>query len=161
MSVSAISPELTNQWPLDTVLVWLAQNQFSKQWQDAFRALNLQGATFLELGSRHAGRGNLGMMHKQVYPRLAQECITSGIPWEQQKEREEGKRMRRLIRNIVSGLPVDPSQTVSSHSRKDSAGGSHTHSAGTDLSDSPNVSFVLLAIFYFIFWRLPEPMGNR
>ncbi|KAM0428050.1 hypothetical protein ACHAQK_011790 [Fusarium lateritium] len=137
----SIPPEITAQWPLDTVLIWLAQNQFSKDWQETFRALNLHGAQFLELGSGHGGRGNFGMMHQQVYPRLAQECTNSRTGWDQPREREEGKRMRRLIRSIVTGRPADMSKVTTNHGRKESLNGGHGNnlpSAGTDPMDSPN-----------------------
>lgn len=139
---SSIPPEIAAQWPLDTVLLWLAQNQFSKDWQETFRALNLHGAQFLELGSGHGGRGNFGMMHQQVYPRLAQECTNSRTGWDQPREREEGKRMRRLIRSIVTGRPADVSKVSTTHARKESLNGGHGNnlpSAGTDPMDSPNV----------------------
>ncbi|KAK2132960.1 hypothetical protein NOF04DRAFT_1341463 [Fusarium oxysporum II5] len=139
---SSIPPEIAAQWPLDTVLIWLAQNQFSKDWQETFRALNLHGAQFLELGSGHGGRGNFGMMHQQVYPRLAQECTNSRTGWDQPREREEGKRMRRLIRSIVTGRPADVSKVSTAHGRKESLNGGHGNnlpSAGTDPMDSPNV----------------------
>ncbi|EWG43588.1 STE/STE11/BCK1 protein kinase [Fusarium verticillioides 7600] len=138
---SSIPPEIAAQWPLDTVLIWLAQNQFSKDWQETFRALNLHGAQFLELGSGHGGRGNFGMMHQQVYPRLAQECTNSRTGWDQPREREEGKRMRRLIRSIVTGRPADVSKVSTAHGRKESLNGGHGNnlpSAGTDPMDSPN-----------------------
>ena len=138
----SIPPEIAAQWPLDTVLIWLAQNQFSKDWQETFRALNLHGAQFLELGSGHGGRGNFGMMHQQVYPRLAQECTNSRTGWDQPREREEGKRMRRLIRSIVTGRPADVSKVSTNHARKESLNGGHGNnlpSAGTDPMDSPNV----------------------
>lgn len=138
----SIPPEIAAQWPLDTVLIWLAQNQFSKDWQETFRALNLHGAQFLELGSGHGGRGNFGMMHQQVYPRLAQECTNSRTGWDQPREREEGKRMRRLIRSIVTGRPADMSKVTTNHGRKESLNGGHGNnlpSAGTDPMDSPNV----------------------
>ncbi|PHH89981.1 hypothetical protein CDD83_4809 [Cordyceps sp. RAO-2017] len=141
MSGSSIPPEVAAQWPIDTVLIWLAQNQFSKDWQETFKGLNLHGAQFLELGSLHGGRGNFGMMHQRVYPRLAQECANSGSGWDQPREREEGKRMRRLIRSIVTGKPVDPSKLNSSHGRKESVTSGHSNnlpSAGTDPADSPN-----------------------
>ncbi|KAH7249737.1 uncharacterized protein BKA55DRAFT_567801 [Fusarium redolens] len=137
----SIPPEIAAQWPLDTVLIWLAQNQFSKDWQETFRALNLHGAQFLELGSGHGGRGNFGMMHQQVYPRLAQECTNSRTGWDQPREREEGKRMRRLIRSIVTGRPADVSKVSTAHGRKESLNGGHGNnlpSAGTDPMDSPN-----------------------
>ncbi|KAM0552027.1 hypothetical protein ACHAPJ_008137 [Fusarium lateritium] len=136
-----IPPEIAAQWPLDTVLIWLAQNQFSKDWQETFRALNLHGAQFLELGSGHGGRGNFGMMHQQVYPRLAQECTNSRTGWDQPREREEGKRMRRLIRSIVTGRPADMTKVTTNHGRKESLNGGHGNnlpSAGTDPMDSPN-----------------------
>ncbi|KAL0939706.1 map kinase kinase kinase [Colletotrichum truncatum] len=142
-TTSSIHPDLAAQWPLEKVLLWLASNQFSKDWQETFKGLNLHGSHFLELGSAHGGRGNFGMMHQQVYPRLAVECTNSGTGWDQPREREEGKRMRRLIRSIVTGRPADPSK-VSSHGRKESVShGNSLPSAGTDGADSPNVSMIV------------------
>ncbi|KAK6852292.1 hypothetical protein PG995_012417 [Apiospora arundinis] len=134
---SNIPPEMAARWPLDHVLLWLASNQFSKDWQETFKALNLCGAKFLELGSGQHGRGNFGMMHQQVYPRLATECINSYTGWDPTREREEGKRMRRLVRNIVhgGGVSVSTGSRPDSHSRKDSLNASQ--GAGTDI-ESPN-----------------------
>ncbi|KAK5630248.1 hypothetical protein RRF57_005963 [Xylaria bambusicola] len=133
-----IPPELAAKWPLDQVLVWLAANGFSKDWQETFKGLELEGARFLELGSQRGGRGNFGMMHQLVYPRLAQECINSGTGWDQAREREEGKRMRRLIRILGTGKPTESSKVQSSsHIRKESLSGAHGHSTGTDV-ESPN-----------------------
>lgn len=135
---SGIPPELASQWPLDRVLSWLQANSFSKDWLSTFRALDLHGSRFLELGSGHGGRGNFGMMHQQVYPRLATECTSSGTGWDQSREREEGKRMRRLIRSIVRGEA--PTTTgMASHGRKDSTSNTSLvpTSAGPD-SGSPD-----------------------
>ncbi|KAJ9193280.1 hypothetical protein DTO164E3_7975 [Paecilomyces variotii] len=103
-SLGGLSPsEAAVQWPLDRVLSWLAQNGFSNDWQETFKSLELQGADFLELGHGANGRGNLGKMHNVVYPQLAKECQRTGTGWDQvreRREREEGKRMRKLIRNI-------------------------------------------------------------
>ncbi|KAI0471392.1 hypothetical protein F4859DRAFT_505207 [Xylaria cf. heliscus] len=128
--------ELAAKWPLDHVLLWLAANSFSKDWQETFKGLDLHGARFLELGSQRGGRGNFGMMHQMVYPRLAQECANSGTGWDQTREREEGKRMRRLIRGLATGKPPEP-KSQSSHTRKESFSGAHGPSAGTDM-ESPN-----------------------
>ncbi|KAH8880336.1 Pkinase-domain-containing protein [Thozetella sp. PMI_491] len=136
-SASAIPPELAGQWPMEQVILWLQANNFSRDWQETFRRLNLHGNLFLELGSGHGGRGNFGMMHQQVYPLLAKECTSSGTGWDQPREREEGKRMRRLIRSIVTGRPVDPSKLAIGHSRKDSSS-ANLPSAGPDSGDSPN-----------------------
>lgn len=139
-AASGIPPELAAQWTMDKVILWLQANQFSKDWQETFKNLNLHSSQFLELGGRQAGRGNFGMMHQQVYPRLAKECSSSGTGWDQAREREEGKRMRRLIRAIITGRPAEPSARVPSHSRTESAGGpAPGSSAGGDSADSPNV----------------------
>lgn len=117
-SASGVPPELAAQWPLERVLSWLQSNNFSKDWISTFRALDLHGSRFLELGSSHNGRGNFGMMHQQVYPRLAQECMASGNKWDQTREREEGKRMRRLVRSIFKG--ESSGAQAPSHARKES-----------------------------------------
>ncbi|KAK2590739.1 mitogen-activated protein kinase kinase kinase [Conoideocrella luteorostrata] len=136
-AASTIPIELAAQWPLDTVLIWLAKNQFSKDWQETFRSLNLYGAQFLELGSMHGGRGNFGMMHQKVYPQLSRECNSSGTGFDQAREREEGKRMRRLIRSIVTGKPIDPSKMVSSHNRENSISITSGNN-GFDPAESPS-----------------------
>lgn len=137
---STIPPEIAAQWPMDNVLLWLAQNQFSKDWQETFRWLNLYGAQFLELGSAHGGRGNFGMMHQRVYPRLAQECTNSGTGWDQPREREEGKRMRRLIRSVVTGRPVEASKAIPAHGRKESTASSQYTNYPTAASDTADTA---------------------
>jgi mitogen-activated protein kinase kinase kinase len=92
----------TATWSLDRVLAWLITKNFSKEWQHTFESLKIFGHTFLELGSGHGGRGNFGMMYIQVYPHLAEACTKSGAGWDQAKEREEGKRLRRAIRRLVT-----------------------------------------------------------
>lgn len=97
----------TTSWPLDRVILWLEDNGFSSDWRETFKALNISGSMFLDLGNGHGGRGNFGLMHQQIYPRLAQECSSSGSGWDQTRERDEGKRLRRLIRKIKNAVPTD------------------------------------------------------
>jgi len=85
------------------VNIWLKQNNFSRDWVETFTSLNIHRSVFLELGSGHGGKGNFGMMHQQVCPRLAKECSNSETGWDPIREREEGKRLRKLIRGIVAG----------------------------------------------------------
>ncbi|EAQ83214.1 hypothetical protein CHGG_09618 [Chaetomium globosum CBS 148.51] len=136
--ISSVPLELAAQWPLDRVLAWLRANNFSKDWQETFQLLNIHGVQFLELGSSHGGRGNFGMMHQQVYPLLAGVCRKNGGVWEQPREREEGKRMRRLIRSVVTGRPADTPKTSTGHSRKESTSTITTPNAAADSSESPN-----------------------
>ncbi|KAL4810540.1 hypothetical protein BDV18DRAFT_131234 [Aspergillus unguis] len=95
-----LASEAAVQWPLDRVLIWLAKNGFSHEWQETFKTLEIEGADFLELGHGQNGRPNLGKLHNVVYPQLAKECEANGTTWDLSREREEGKRMRRLIRDI-------------------------------------------------------------
>ncbi|KAJ8063821.1 hypothetical protein OCU04_007680 [Sclerotinia nivalis] len=126
-----ISPnDAGSQWSMNRVLLWLANNHFSNDWQETFKALNIYGSVFLELGSVHGGRGNFGMMHQQVYPRLAKECSSSGTGWDQAREREEGKRMRRLIKAIVTGKSIEG--TKSSQIRRQSSATNLIASASTE-----------------------------
>lgn len=137
-STAPASPnDLGLQWPIERVLSWLAVNGFSKDWQETFKQLNISGNDFLELGRGHGGRGNLSMMHKSVYPRLAQECTRSGTVWDQTREREEGKRMRKLIRKTADS---DNGESIRlGHHRRESA--QMLPSASTDggLENSPNL----------------------
>ena len=132
--VSPTDPAL--QWPIDRVLIWLAHNGFSNDWQEAFKSLDIQGDSFLELGRGTGGRGNFGMMHQTVYPRLARECSKSGTGWDQSRERDEGKRMRRLIRKIVDGTDVPPRTP---HARRESTQVLPSASTDGGLENSPNL----------------------
>ncbi|KAI6245353.1 MAP kinase kinase kinase mkh1 [Erysiphe necator] len=135
-----ISPiDAGSQWPMERVLSWLASNQFSQDWQETFKTLKICGSVFLELGTGQGGRGNFGMMHQKVYPRLAKECTNSGTGWDQAREREEGRRMRHLIKNIVTGKPQRLSK--SSNLRGEVVSGLH-QSVSTDgiQESSPSLS---------------------
>lgn len=121
------------QWSIDRVLSWLAKHGFSKDWQEAFLSLEIQGPGFLELGRANGGRGNFGMMHQLVYPQLARECGKSGSGWDQVREREEGKRMRRLIRKLAD----DSLKGI--HSRNDSNHAIPSASTDGGLESSPNL----------------------
>ena len=124
------------QWPQERVLAWLAANGFSKDWQETFRILKLEGASFLDLGRGRNGRGNLGTMHQQVYPQLAR--VTSGTTtgWDQGREREEGKRLRKLISRLVEG--DGPNSAGSGHRRRESGMIPSASTEGT-LENSPHM----------------------
>jgi len=105
----ASDDDLASQWPPDRTLSWMASNGFSTDWQETFKALQIYGKVFLDLGIGHGGRGNFDMMHREIYPRLVKECSNSGTGWDQSRERKEGKRLRRLIRAMVKGKAPESS----------------------------------------------------
>lgn len=131
-SLGGLSPsEAAVHWPLDRVLMWLAKNGFSNDWQETFKSLELQGADFLELGLAWGGRGNLGKIHKVVYPQLAKECARSGTGWDSTREREEGLRLRKLIRSIHDG---NPDSSISTPLRQEPPSFPAPSDSGTGLS---------------------------
>lgn len=135
-SVSGSTNDPAYQWPIDRVLLWLAANGFSNDWQETFKGLNISGLEFLELGRGHGGRGNFGMMHQQIFPRLAKECNKSGTGWDQGQEREEGKRMRKLIRKIAD---ANIESTRTGHGRRESSQFLPSASTEGGLENSPNI----------------------
>ncbi|EHY55331.1 mitogen-activated protein kinase kinase kinase [Exophiala dermatitidis] len=117
---SGNTSELASQWPLDRVLIWLAANGFSNDWQETFRILKLEGSEFLDLGRGPNGRGNLGMLHQTIYPQLAKVCSSSSTGWDQARERDEGKRLRKLISRLVEQGGEGPSSAGHGHRRRES-----------------------------------------
>lgn len=124
------------QWPLDKVLVWLTIQGFSSDWQETFRALNIHGSDFFDLGRGNNGRGNFGMMHQLIYPRLARECGKSGSGWNQDRERNEGRRMRKLVKKIVEGAEGGSS---AGQPRRDSISAVASASSEGNIETSPNI----------------------
>lgn len=133
---STTGRDLGSKWPLERVMIWLAANGFSDEWQETFRSLNLYGLEFLEIGRGSGGRGNLEILHHTIYPQLERICRSSKMGWDVVREREEGKRMRKLIRKIAEN--DKPISAGSGHRRADSG---VLPSASTDgtVEDSPSL----------------------
>lgn len=131
------------QWSLDRVLIWLAAHSFSKEWQEAFKNLDVHGPKFLSIG--RGGKANIGFMPQVALPRVREECMNTGTTWDSAKEKEEGKRLRRLVKNIIetggAGPPsAAPTLNSVTHQRRQST--QLLQSAGTDggVENSPNLA---------------------
>ncbi|EXJ85121.1 STE/STE11/BCK1 protein kinase [Capronia epimyces CBS 606.96] len=135
---SGSANDIGSQWPLDRVLLWLATNGFSNDWQETFRILRLQGSEFLDLGRGPNGRGNLGMLHHTIYPQLAKVCSSSSTGWDQARERDEGKRLRKLISRLVEQGGEGPSSAGHGHRRRESGILPSASTEGT-LENSPHL----------------------
>lgn len=135
VSATPNSPnDAASQWPTERVQMWLASYGFSRDWQETFKTLGLEGTRFLEIGRGHGGKGNVGMMHQVIFPQLAKQCTASGTGWDQNRERDEGRKLRRLVRAIVE---TGSSSNVRLPQRQDT--GMTLTSAGTEgtLENSP------------------------
>jgi mitogen-activated protein kinase kinase kinase len=130
------SSGLDAQWPQDRVSAFLTANGFSKDWQETFRTLKLEGASFLDLGRGRNGRSNFGTMHQHVYPQLARVTSANTTGWDQSREREEGKRLRKLVSRIVEG--DGPNSAGSGHKRRESGMIPSASTEGT-LENSPHM----------------------
>lgn len=86
-------------WPQPAVISWLEENSFSAEWQSTFRKLNIHGAEFVALESGSSIRKMLTV----IYPQLAKQCSDSGKGWDQSRERAEGFRLRKLLREMPVG----------------------------------------------------------
>ncbi|KAA6408842.1 MAG: STE STE11 BCK1 kinase [Lasallia pustulata] len=135
-NVSGSANDPAYQWPIDRVLIWLAANGFSNDWQETFKGLDISGIDFLELGRGHGGRGNIAMMHQRIFPKLTTECNKSGTGWDISRERVEGKRMRKLVRKIAD---ASIESTKTGHGRKESPQFLHSASTEGGPENSPNL----------------------
>lgn len=108
-------------WTLDRVVAWLAENNFSTDWQQTLKHLNMHGDRFLDIGRGHSGRGSFLLMYESIYPELAKQCERSGTGWDQQREREAGIRLLKLVRDIVENGDALVTITKSAGLRRSSA----------------------------------------
>lgn len=93
--------DVTAAWPLDQVLELLRENGFSRNWQEVCKSLRLEGRMFLELGFGPHGLPNFGEWCNAIYPTLKEK---SGTGWDEKREREEGRRLRKLISQLNASL---------------------------------------------------------
>lgn len=136
-STSVGSNDPSMYWTLDRVLGWLDANGFSKEWQETFKTLGLHGTDFIELGRGANGRMNLGKLHQVVYPQLDKEFEKSGNHLDPAQKREEGKRMRRMIKAIAENGNMEVNDPTFNRRRSEQ----FPISASTDgtLENSPNM----------------------
>ncbi|KAK0769396.1 mitogen-activated protein kinase kinase kinase [Friedmanniomyces endolithicus] len=140
------------KWPLERVQIWLAAHSFSKEWQAAFQHLNVYGNTFLDIGRAAAGgQRNFGFMPRTVLPQVARECTAGDRMCDEPKEREESRRIRRLVRGVLktggAGTPATASSSSAAslqlHNRRQSSQLLYLQStsAGTDggFENSPHL----------------------
>lgn len=119
---------LAPQWPLERVMEWLEENQFSPEFQKAIRDNNISGSDFLS-GLRE--RGNSSMMHQHVHRNIRQQVAATGKQPDLDAIQQEGKRFRRMVKDIVSGKARTFSQPQN-RSRGESTGNNGNANAGLD-----------------------------
>lgn len=91
---------LTIYWNLERVIAFLQAHGFSSELEETFRRLDLHGSTFLALGKTNASKGP-SLMYTTIHPKWAEITVEHGHTFDTTKAREEGKRLRKLVRSIV------------------------------------------------------------
>ena len=125
------------QWPADRVHAWLGANGFSNDWQETFQNLNIHMSDFIDLGKSGGGAAK---MHQIVYPQLLAVCTMNNTAWDQAREREEGKRMRKLIRRLADHSNPDAGSAGLGHRRRGSSQALPSASIDGNVENSPSIS---------------------
>lgn len=105
-------------WTLDRVINYLDRHEFSKEWQQAFRNLNIHGQEFLDMG-HHSSTSLL----ERVQPEVLRIC---GQHAEPAKERQAAKNIKKMVREmlkltkVVPNTPPSSSGQISPQNRNDS-----------------------------------------
>ncbi|KAI5299432.1 hypothetical protein KEM55_002173, partial [Ascosphaera atra] len=132
--------EASGLWPLERVVQWLAQNGFSSYWQQAFKELRIEGLGFIELAGGVNGRLNYSKMHQVVYPQIRKLAEQSGHAFDLSHEREEGRRMRKLIKSMVDSGSLDDALAQSPSSQHHHQLRVRIPSGSTDAGTEPSPS---------------------
>ncbi|CCX16468.1 Similar to MAP kinase kinase kinase mkh1; acc. no. Q10407 [Pyronema omphalodes CBS 100304] len=86
----AITQDVAIVWTLDRVASYLERHQYPREWQQAFRNLDIYGQQFLELSQ------NQGLF-TQVLPEVMRLCPQSDEP----QQRANAKNMKKMIRDVL------------------------------------------------------------
>lgn len=90
-----------DDWPQARVQAWLVEHAFSNEWQAAFSHLEIHGMRFLTLGMTGA-QHDIALMHREVLPQVSREYDKAGLIPDTAREREGGRKLRRLVKMIVA-----------------------------------------------------------
>lgn len=109
-SAGPLSPDVATVWTLDRVVNYLDRHEFSQEWQQAFRNLNIYGKDFLDMGS-HKSTSLL----QHVHPEVLRICGPSADP---AKEMQAAKNIKKMVREILKlsrEVPNTPPSSAPNH----------------------------------------------
>ncbi|PWW71750.1 hypothetical protein C7212DRAFT_348692 [Tuber magnatum] len=98
-----LSPDVATVWTLDSVVAYLNRHEFSEEWQEAFRNLNIHGAGFLEMGQH-----NSASLLQIVLPEVLRICGPSADPVKEKLAARNIKKMVREILKLSQEIPNTP-----------------------------------------------------
>lgn len=89
-SALTVTHEVAHMWTLDRVVNYLDRHNFSTEWQQAFKNLDVYGVEFLELG---ANRG----LHSHILP----EVMRINPQADESRERNNAKEIKKMIQDVL------------------------------------------------------------
>ncbi|KAL7273821.1 mitogen-activated protein kinase kinase kinase [Rhizina undulata] len=99
--------DVATVWTLESVLKYLERHEFSAEWQQAFRNLNIHGREFLEMGQHPSSS-----LFQTVLPEVERLC---GSNVDVLKEKQNAKSLKRMVRDILKlSKDINPSSPPSS-----------------------------------------------
>jgi mitogen-activated protein kinase kinase kinase len=121
---------------------WLARYDFSSEWQEAFRLLNVHGAEFLEIGQSSANRSASQRLRNQILPKVLE---LYGPNADDAREVAQASKLYRMVRTIVKvggETPQTPPANVStqdhSSTKAESTAGKSPKTGARKLTNPPN-----------------------
>lgn len=109
-SAGPLSPDVATVWTLDRVVAYLDRHEFSQEWQQAFRNLNIYGKEFLEMGQH-----NSTSLLQHVHPEVLRIC---GPNADLAKERQAARNIKKMVREMLKlseGVPNTPPSSAPNH----------------------------------------------
>lgn len=125
-STSDSPHDAASQWPMNRVTSWLAKNDYSVAYQEAFKKLDLHGSRFLDIG-----RGR-DFFYNTVIPAVKELSPAPQNDMEYEHERAERQRLLKLMRALVDNRGISTTSNLKAR-RRESA---QLLSMTTDPSDS-------------------------
>ncbi|KAK6349999.1 hypothetical protein TWF696_006251 [Orbilia brochopaga] len=100
-SSTPLSAEEIASWTIEKVTNFLGDHHFAKEWQDAFRNLDICGKEFLLIGQVNGYH----LLYQNILPEVT---TLYGTAAKQDRERHEARRLKKLIRSLAPAIEESP-----------------------------------------------------
>ncbi|KAF3179259.1 hypothetical protein TWF788_007065 [Orbilia oligospora] len=100
-SSAPLSAEDIASWTIEKVTTFLGDHHFAKEWQDAFRNLDIFGKEFLLIGQVNG----YNLLYNSILPEVQS---LYGQSAKQDRERYEARRLKKLVRSLAPAIDESP-----------------------------------------------------
>ncbi|KAF3908469.1 hypothetical protein ABW21_db0203595 [Orbilia brochopaga] len=100
-SSTPLSAEEIASWTIEKVTQFLGDHHFAKEWQDAFKNLDICGKEFLLIGQVNGYH----LLYQNILPEVTTLYASAA---KQDRERHEARRLKKLIRSLAPAIEESP-----------------------------------------------------